>query len=180
MDFNILSEYFEKIKRTSSRLEMTAILADLFKQIAVMSNSDENLRCAVYFTQGRINSEISEDPKLGVAEKQLISILTEKVDKNIEDIKKIVKKKGDVGVAAQELIEAQYKKGGNLGAFLSKSLEPRSDDPNEGSEKKEKVSKEQSERSSNENKIGIVDQKKTQSKEKKKKGFVWFRSASLR
>ncbi len=119
MDFNMLAGYFEQIKNTSSRLEMIDILATLFKRIAAYPNSDENLRCAVYFTQGRINSEISEEPKLGVAEKQLINLLAEKVDKKVEDVRQVVKKKGDVGVAAQELIELSKKKGIGLGSFFA-------------------------------------------------------------
>ena len=81
MEFNELAEYFDKIQRTSSRLEMIDILSDMFKAIANLPDSDNNLRCAVYFTQGRINSEISIEPKLGVAEKQLIGLLSEKVAK---------------------------------------------------------------------------------------------------
>jgi DNA ligase-1 len=148
MDFNMLADFFEKIKNTASRLEMIDILAKLFKTIASYPNSDENLRCAVYFTQGRINSEISEDPKLGVAEKQLINLLAEKVDKKAEDIKQVVKKKGDVGIAAQELIEIALKKGIGLGSYVvspkleEKSSEDKSseDKPSEGKTLEDKSS----------------------------------------
>lgn len=119
MEFNELAEYFDKIQRTSSRLEMIDILSDMFKAIANLPDSDNNLRCAVYFTQGRINSEISIEPKLGVAEKQLIGLLSEKVAKSLPDIRKIVKMTGDIGEAAQGLIEQHDKLGSGLRMFIT-------------------------------------------------------------
>ena len=98
---------------------MIDILSDMFKAIANLPDCDNNLRCAVYFTQGRINSEISIEPKLGVAEKQLIGLLSEKVAKSLPDIRKMVKMTGDIGEAAQSLIEQHDKLGSGLRMFIT-------------------------------------------------------------
>ncbi len=91
MKFSQLAKYFEKISQTSSRLEITKNLAELFKKL----KADE-LEQVVYLLQGRIRPEY-EGAEFGMAEKMVIKAITLalNIDKNY--FEKEYKKIGDLG-----------------------------------------------------------------------------------
>ncbi len=69
MKFSQLSKYFEKIENTSSRLEMTQLLSDLFKEI-----SEEEIDKVLYLLQGRI-CPLYESIDFGIGERTLIKAI---------------------------------------------------------------------------------------------------------
>lgn len=91
MKFSQLAKYFEKISQTSSRLEITKTLAELFKKLKA-----NQLEQVVYLLQGRIRPEY-EGLEFGMAEKMVIKaiILALNIDKNY--FEKEYKKIGDLG-----------------------------------------------------------------------------------
>jgi len=90
MKFRELAEYLERLEGTASRLEMTRILADLFKQ-----TSPEDARLAVYLMQGRLGPAY-KSPDFGVADKQMVKALGPKAEA-------LFKKLGDLGKVAEEV-----------------------------------------------------------------------------
>lgn len=126
MLFNQFSDKLQKLEKTASRLEMTALLADLFKQL-----TEDEVLFVCYLLQGRLvprhkSLEFNMSGKLATrAIAQHISKID--IDNKIPDknlfnqqdlsyyqkmIKKIYKKEGDLGLAAEiiyELVARQNK-----------------------------------------------------------------------
>ena len=90
MKFAKLAGYLEKLEGTASRLEMTRILADLFKK-----TSPEEARVVAYMTQGKLGPAY-RSPDFGVADKMMIRALGEEANG-------LFKKVGDLGLVAERL-----------------------------------------------------------------------------
>lgn len=90
MTFAKLAEYLEKLEGTASRLEMTRILANLFKQ-----TGPEDARLVAYMTQGRLGPAY-KSPDFGVADKQMLKALGPKAPE-------LFKSLGDLGKVAEEV-----------------------------------------------------------------------------
>ncbi len=99
MKFSELSTYFEKLEETSSRLSLIEILSDLFKQ-----SSSNEIDKIVYLTQGRI-APFFEATEIGMAEKQVAGAIAQAYRKSKDEVLKLYNKKGDMGLAAQELAQ---------------------------------------------------------------------------
>lgn len=138
MDFNYLVSFYERIAATSKRLEITAILADLFEECGKPENLPD-LAKIIYLTQGRLGSEIEDWPKFGVAEKMVVQALIKFTGRPESTIQQLIKKKGDVGEAVQAILEKreQKKVSFSLDAFTSNNKSNKS----EKSEKSEKSNK---------------------------------------
>ncbi len=91
MKFSQLSRYFEKIEQTSSRLEITRLLAELFNKL-----TPEEIDKTIYLLQGRV-VPLFEKIDFGIAERLIIksSISALNVDRKLFD--KRFKKEGDLG-----------------------------------------------------------------------------------
>jgi DNA ligase-1 len=90
-----LSVYFEKLEKTSSRIEITKILADLFGRL----KADE-IDKVVYMILGRLAPSY-ESIIFNVAEQMMIKAISESFGKSEEEVEKIYKEKGDLGLAAE-------------------------------------------------------------------------------
>jgi len=101
MLFSKLAEYLEKLEKTASRLEITAILTDLFKK----TSSDE-IQKTVYLTLGVLAPNY-EGIILNLAEKMVLRAIALAYSKDIDSVTKLYKVKGDVGDTAQELHRPQ-------------------------------------------------------------------------
>lgn len=97
MRFQELSQYLEKLEATSSRLEITRILTELFK-----ASAPNEIDKVVYLSLG-ILAPNYEGVLLNLAEKMVIKAMSLAYGKNLEEVAAIYKKLGDVGDVAQAL-----------------------------------------------------------------------------
>ena len=96
MKFNRLAQYWQKIDKTSSRLEMTAILARLFKE-----SSGEEIDQIVYLSLGRLRPKY-EGVEFSLAEKMMVRVIARAYNRPVGAVTKSFKQKGDLG----ELIDS--------------------------------------------------------------------------
>ncbi len=90
MKFKELAEYLQKLESTPSRIEMTRILAQLFKE-----SSPEDAQLIAYLSAGKLGPPYA-NPDMGVADKMTLRALGDKA-------LGLFKKLGDLGLVAQEM-----------------------------------------------------------------------------
>lgn len=90
MKFAKLAEYWERLEGTSGRLEMTRILAEVFKQV-----TPEEARWVAYMSQGRLGPAY-KSADFGVADKMMVRALG-------KDAENVFKRTGDLGRTVEEL-----------------------------------------------------------------------------
>jgi len=96
MKFRQLAVFLEKLEATSSRNEITQILADLFKQ-----TSEEEIDKVVYLASGQLApSRVGID--FNIAEKLMMRIIAMAFSVDLDRVKEEFKKKGDLGVVAEQ------------------------------------------------------------------------------
>lgn len=99
--FSVLSKYFEKIDNTSSRLEITNILFDLFS----ITDKTE-IQSLIYFCQGNIGPNyLSKDISIG--QSTLISLISQYTAIPEKEIKEDFLDKGDLGLVIEK---SEFKK----------------------------------------------------------------------
>ena len=102
MYFSLVAQSFEKIEYTSSRIEMTQILAQLLTQA-----SPEQASIIAYLSLG-----VLQPPYIGtqfnLAQKSLIPVIAKLCDITLEQVNKELSELGDLGLVVQ-----QYNWGGN-------------------------------------------------------------------
>ncbi len=108
MQFKELSPYLEKLEKTSSRIEITKILADLFRKCDV-SEIDKT----VYLLLGYLAPSY-KGIVFNLAEKMMVRVLAKTYGVDQEIALKAYKDKGDIGDAAYTLGKTVDKKGKNL------------------------------------------------------------------
>jgi DNA ligase-1 len=101
MKFSELAIYFDKISQNSSRLEITRILAELFKKLTA-----DEIEKVVYLLQGRVRPAY-EGIDFGMAEKTIIKAAVSALNVEKEYFEKEFKKLGDLGVTI-ESFKKQY------------------------------------------------------------------------
>jgi len=97
MTFLRLASYLQKLERTTSRNEITAILSGLFKEAKA-----EEIDKICYLCLGRLAPKY-EGIEFNLAEKTMAQVLSKAYEKKPEEIKKLYKKMGDLGEVASEL-----------------------------------------------------------------------------
>lgn len=101
MKFSELAVYFEKIEAVSSRLEITALLSDLFKKL-----EPGELEKTVYLLQGRVVPAY-EHIEFGMAEKMVVKAVVSALNMEKAYFEKEAKKLGDSG-RATEFFKKQF------------------------------------------------------------------------
>ena len=101
MKFSQLAIYFDKISQVSSRLEITRILAELFKKL-----SPEEIEKVVYLLQGRVRPAY-EGIDFGMAEKMIVKAAVSALNIEKSFFEKELKKTGDLGETV-EYFKKQY------------------------------------------------------------------------
>lgn len=101
MLFSDFAKYLKRLEDTPSRLEITAILKELFKK-----TDKEEIKEIVYLSLG-ILAPNYEGILLNLAEKMVLRSVSLAYDKDLIDVTKLYKQLGDVGDVAESL--AQYK-----------------------------------------------------------------------
>ena len=89
MNFRQLASYFEQLEQTPSRLKMTEILAELFKEA-----SGEEIGKICYLTLGRL-VPLYESLEFNLADKMVIRAIAGAVGKEKDQVLKLYKKIGD-------------------------------------------------------------------------------------
>lgn len=108
MLFKELSSYLERLEKTASRIEITKILAELFKK-----TPSGEIDKVCYLVLGGLAPSY-EGVILNIAEKMMFRVLARAYNKDISNVIEKYKKKGDLGLVAFSLAKAN---GGKLGIF---------------------------------------------------------------
>ena len=96
MLFGRFSEYLQKLEKTASRLEITAILAELFKE-----TPKSEVKEVVYLSLGVLAPNY-DGVLLNLAEKMVAKAIVLAFDKDSSVVNDLYKKEGDLGVVAQQ------------------------------------------------------------------------------
>jgi len=94
--FDVISEYFEKISKTTSRLEMTDILKQLFSE-----TSKEDIQDLIYFCQGTLGPK-HKTKEINIGQATLISLVSEYLSIPQEEIKEEFYNLGDIGLVIEK------------------------------------------------------------------------------
>lgn len=97
MLFSQLSTYLEKLEKTASRLEITAILSDLFNQ-----TSESEIKEVTYLSLG-ILAPNYEGVLMNLAEKMVARSIALAYTKDLDEVNRIYKQEGDLGIVAEKL-----------------------------------------------------------------------------
>lgn len=133
MLFSHFSEYLQKLEKTSSRLEITAILENLFKE-----TKEKEIKEVVYLSLG-ILAPNYESKLLNLAEKMVARSIAIAFDKDLEEVTKIYKEVGDLGDLAEKLSTNKNKTSISVAEVFGKLVEI-ANDSGEGSQEA-KISK---------------------------------------
>jgi ATP-dependent DNA ligase len=98
MEFAKLSQYFEKLEQTSSRLSLIAILSELFSSI----KSPDEIEKVCYLVQGRI-APFFEALEIGMAEKTVARSIVIAYNTTPQQVLSLYASLGDMGLAAEQL-----------------------------------------------------------------------------
>ncbi len=118
MEFKILATFLEKLEKTSSRNEITRILADLFKSLDV-----NEIDKVCYLLSGRLVPAY-EGIEFNLAEKMMMKILAKAYNQDISEVVSLYKMKGDLGDVASVLAKKEVRgRGLNIVEVYSRLLE---------------------------------------------------------
>ena len=98
MKYKQLASTFKQLEDTQKTLEKTDILADLFK------SNPEDLRNIILLVNGE-PVKSWEDFDLGISSRMMVEIIAEATGFSKEEVEKEWKDKGDLGLAAEELVQ---------------------------------------------------------------------------
>ena len=98
MEFAHLAHSFEKLEKTSSRLALIAILAELFRLI----DSPDEIEKVCYLLQGRV-APFFEALEIGMAEKTVARSIASAYRSNQEHVFTLYAALGDLGLVAEQL-----------------------------------------------------------------------------
>src|SRR3989344_2772677 len=106
MQFAALADYFEKLEKTPSRLDMMVIVADLYKIVPA-----NEAKIVTYLIQGQLAPSF-KNLDLGMGENFVIDAIAKVSGFSDMEVKKKYQQVGDLGETAQELFS--HKKQGAL------------------------------------------------------------------
>ncbi len=101
MLFQELAQVYEQVEARSSRLEMTDILANFFRNVECAS-----LPKVIYLTQGQLYPDFYPN-KLGLADRLLLKTMVMASGMREEQIQEIWLKEGDPGIVAQKVFQTR-------------------------------------------------------------------------
>ncbi|MBA3724547.1 MAG: ATP-dependent DNA ligase [Candidatus Levybacteria bacterium] len=105
MKFTELTQYFERLEETSSRLALIDILAELFKKTDATTVDK-----VMYLTQGRV-APFYEPTEIGMADKMVAQSIGEAFGLTKDEVLAEYARKGDLGIVAFALSEQKRQKG---------------------------------------------------------------------
>ncbi len=108
MKFKKLAEYFDRIEKTASRLKMTEILGQVFKEATV-----DEIDQIVYLALGTMRPKF-EGIEFNLAEKMMLRVLSAAYGAELKRIAKEFKQIGDLGEVIQRLASSELASRKNL------------------------------------------------------------------
>jgi len=99
LDYSLVTETYEKIEKTTKRLEMTDYLVDFFKK-----TPKEVIDKVVYLTQGKLYPDFV-GIEIGMAEKLAIKAIAKASGRKESEMEKDLAETGDLGETAQKFLE---------------------------------------------------------------------------
>jgi DNA ligase-1 len=131
MKFEKVAGYLDRLEATSSRIEITKILADLFKQ-----SDEEEIDKVVYLILGTLAASY-EEVVFNIAEKMMQRSIADAYGVDVKKVKDIYKQKGDLGEVAYSLSDkAKSKKGSMSVTGVYELLREIAQDEGEGSQER--------------------------------------------
>jgi DNA ligase 1 len=100
LTLHVLAECFEELERTSSRKQLTTLLADLLGQV----DADEIAEVS-YLLQGRV-APLYEPVEFGLGQRSVEKAVSQAFGVDPEEVKKRDAKAGDIGIVVAELATA--------------------------------------------------------------------------
>jgi len=113
VEFRLIAEYFDKLERISSRIQLTALLADLLKK-----TPPDVIDKVVYLIQGKLWPDFYGYPELGVGEKFLIKAIALATGVKEEDVENQVKTVGDPGEVVYRIKAGSGSKQASIYTFI--------------------------------------------------------------
>ena len=101
MLFSDIADTFAKLESTSSRLEMTTILADFFGRL-----KPSDLREVIYLSQGKLHPDFYP-VELGMADKMVLRAIASASGYKEDKVEEMWLKEGDTGTVAESLISGK-------------------------------------------------------------------------
>ena len=101
MLFSDIADTFARLESTSSRLEMTSILADFFKGL-----KPSDLRDIIYLSQGKLHPDFYP-VELGMADKMVLRAIASASGFKDDKVEEMWLKEGDTGTVAEKLISGK-------------------------------------------------------------------------
>ncbi|MDD3399186.1 MAG: DNA ligase, partial [Candidatus Methanomethylophilaceae archaeon] len=98
MLFQPIAQVFDRLESTSSRLEMTDILAEFFRGLEA-----QDLRSVVYLTQGKLHPDFLPQ-KLGMADRMILKAVAFTSGNDEGEVEKLYFQEGDLGTLAENLL----------------------------------------------------------------------------
>ena len=99
MEFSVIAEIFERMEKTTKRIELTDILVELLKK-----TPKKLIPNIVYLIQGIIRPNF-EGVELGIAEKLAIRAISKSVGFPVKKIEDSYEEGGDLGITASNMIK---------------------------------------------------------------------------
>lgn len=96
MKFSTVAKCFDEIEKTSSRLAITKLLAELFKEA-----TPSEAKCIAYMSLGNLNP-VYVGTQFNLAQKNMIVIIAKLLGTSVDTTKQKTKRIGDVGLVAQD------------------------------------------------------------------------------
>ena len=97
--FETLCEYYDRIEKITGKIDMTKILADLFRK-----TEPDEIDKVVYFTVGELWPDYLGHPELGIAEKMALRAISKASGISTEKLEKMLRALGDIGRVAEKAI----------------------------------------------------------------------------
>ncbi len=101
MLYQRLAEAYEKIENTSGSLDKIAILAELLREAEA-----SEIEKVIALTLGKLFPDWKGEPEIGIAEKMAVQVVAQAASVPDDEVKKVVKRLGDIGAAAEELLKS--------------------------------------------------------------------------
>ncbi len=105
MKFSTLAKHFESLEKTSSRLEMTRILAQVFEEA-----TEAEIDKTCYLSLGRLVPAYA-NLEFNLAEKMVMRAIAQVTEKEVSEVTKYYKQLGDLGLVVVKLPQRKSTRG---------------------------------------------------------------------